>query len=204
MPGPLALDPGQYRITEALPKPSGGEWRQGAVLCNSRPLSSRRREATTVTVTAGTGVACRFTNSFIPDGSIKIAKTALAGSGTSGFLISYQGAPPRQYVQSADVAEGETALATGDSTRRLPLGRYVIQETATLPDNPRPWMLVAVICNGELTPFEEKRVTVELTAEHPDIACRFENLQATTTQPEPRPPGIEPPGFARPTPPSDL
>ena len=122
-------------------------------------------------------------------------------------------------MQSADVAEGETVIATGDSTRRLPLGRYVIQETATLTDDARPWTLVAVECDGELTPFEEKRITVELTAEHPDVACRFENLQ-TTPVPAPghrhprqhrrrphhtasAPPAPQPPP-AQPTAPADL
>ena len=211
LPGPLALDPGQYRITETLPERSGGQWRQVSVNCNSRPLSSRRRgaPATVVTVTAATGVACRFTNSFIPEGSITIAKTAISGSGTSGFVISYEGAPPRKYVQSADVGEGETVIATGDSTNRLPLGRYVIQETATLTDDVRPWTLVAVECDGELTPFEEKRITVELTAEHPDVACRFENQQTTTPLPDPRPtptptPPAPQPLPAQPAAPADL
>ena len=168
LPGPLAVGAGTYLISEQLPDAVGGEWRAVAVTCNSRPLSRRGRGETRVVVTAATGVACRFTNAFIPDGSITITKTARGGSGSTGFVISYQGAPARQYAQSADVAQDETVTATGDSTARLPLGRYVIQETATLTDENRPWVLTSVSCDGQLIPFEQKRVTIELTAEHPD------------------------------------
>jgi hypothetical protein len=136
-PGPIALDPGTYEITETLPAADDGIWSPVLVNCNSRPLIGRRGP-TIVTIAPSTGVACKFTNRFIPDGSIAISKTSRGGSGTTGFFVTSNTEPVRQYVQSAAAREEETVAATGDATTRLPLGRYLIQETATVSDDREP------------------------------------------------------------------
>ncbi len=185
-PGPIALDPGNYTITEDLPESDGGTWRQTLVNCNAKPLT-RSRAATPITITADTGTVCRFTNSFIPDGRITITKVTRGGPGTTGFLIAPLDGPPRQYLQTATGKEDEVVFATGDSTKRLPLGTYGIQETSTVSTENAHWAMQSVVCNGELLPFEQGRVFVTLTEAHPEVECDFENTQVTTVPNPPTP-----------------
>ena len=208
IPGPIALDPGNYEITETLPEPSGGRWGQPTINCDARPLGRQRigprpgggsRTAPhQVTITANTGVACRYTNRFIPDGRITISKTARGGDGPVGFVISSRDTdtPIRHYVQNADARAGQTVPAAGDGTDTLPLGSYSIQELATVTDDNRAWELTAVICDGEPRPFHQGRVLIELTESNPAVNCRFENV---ATDP-PDPPDPPPPAPPQPSP----
>jgi hypothetical protein len=188
-PGPFELDPGTYRVAERLPAAHGGRWRQVAVNCNARRAA--RSVPTEVTITAGGGVVCVFENAFVPSGSIAIAKVTRGGAGATGFVVTPLDDPGRQYVKRAITgAPGRPALARGDSTRRLPLGRYVIHETGTASEEDGRWTLVSVRCDGEQRPFAQGRIVIELTRERPDVACRFLNAFTTDTQPLPEP---EPP-----------
>ena len=109
-----------------------------------------------------------FENRFVPDGSITVEKVTRGGVGTSGFLIASQSEPTRQYQQAATtVREDEPVTATGKPARPLALGTYTIQESATTSDDGRRWTLESVVCNGELRPFAQGQVTVELTAAAP-------------------------------------
>ena len=188
-PGPFDLDAGTYRVAERLPAARGGRWHQAAVNCNARRAA--RSAPTEVTITAGGGVVCLFENVFIPSGSIAIAKVTRGGTGATGFIVTPLADPGRQYVKRAATrVAGRPALARGDATRRLPLGRYVIHETGTVSEQDGRWTLVSVRCAGEQRPFAQGRVVVELTREQPDLACRFLNEFTTDTQPLPEP---EPP-----------
>jgi uncharacterized repeat protein (TIGR01451 family) len=102
--------------------------------------------------------------------------------------------------RATTTADGEPVLARGDSTRRLPLGRYVIQETGTVSEDGRRWALDAVSCGGLLRAFEQGRIVVRLTRERPQVACRFVNvLTPPAPLPEPEPgPGPGPPPDAQP------
>ena len=157
-----------------------------------------------MTITANTGVACRYTNRFIPDGKISITKTARGGDGPVGFEISSRDTdtPIRHYVQNADARAGQTVPAAGDDTDTLPLGRYSIQELATVTDDNRAWQLTAVICDGEPYPFHEGRVLIELTQSNPAANCRFENV--ATSPPEPPDPPSPTPPLPSPAPPAPL
>ena len=197
-PGPLSLDPGNYVIGEGRPSPPGGRWEQVSAICNARTRSATG--PITVAISAGRGQVCVFTNRFVPSGSIAIGKVTRGGIGTTGFVVSRIGAPARQYRQSAETrAPGEVAVARGDSTQRLVLGRYAIQETGTVPEEDGRWDLLSVNCGGRQRAFAQGRVEVELTADNPRMRCRFENgFVANPSPPDPGPvpgpePGPEPP-----------
>ena len=196
-------------MSEQLPTRRGGRWRQIAVNCNARRREVSRRAGSRrtpppkqVTITAGKGQACVFENRFVPYGGIAIAKVTRGRTGTTGFQITPVANPARQYVQTATTtAENEPALARGDSTGRLRLGRYVIQETGTTPEGEGRWTLVEVNCAGRLRGFSQGQTTVTLTREHPRVRCRFVDsftpdappLPVTPDpQPEPSPSGPAP------------
>jgi hypothetical protein len=189
---PFKLDPGTYTVSEPnVPRARGGFWTPTAVTCNANRLTGRHDLQATVTITRTRGAVCRFENAFVPTGSIAISKVTEGGVGLTGFVITALDDPERQWVQSAQTrTAGEPALARGDSTRRLALGRYVIQETPTVAPGDPDWQLLSVSCGGRLQPFEQGQVVVELTREHPRQRCRFVNAQTAepTPPPEPAPP----------------
>jgi uncharacterized repeat protein (TIGR01451 family) len=204
--GPIELEPGRYDVTEHLPRKRGGRWRLTAYNCQAREHSVGVRQGShstpppvTVTITAGAGKACVFENRFVPFGAITITKVTRGGTGTTGFQITPVANPARQFLKSATTtAENEPAQARGDSTRRLRLGRYVIQETGTTPVHDGRWTLVEVICDGRLHGFAQGQLTIALTRENPRVRCRFVDAftpHARPLPPTPNPqPEQEPPG----------
>ena len=187
VPSPIRLRPGRYTISEELPEATGGVWRLAAINCDASTQPGPG--PVTVEITAQKGSACVFENVFVPEGSITIEKVTRGGVGTFGFLIAAQSTPVREYEQRATTSgEDEPVAAAGDSTRRLALGTYVIRETSTAPDAGGRWALESVVCDGQLEPFAQGKVTVELTAEHPDLTCRFVNEHLLLSAlPDPRP-----------------
>jgi uncharacterized repeat protein (TIGR01451 family) len=193
-PSPLVLDPGTYRVSEDLPRIRGGRWRQTAVNCNAVRRAHRGRTATPVEVkiTSSTGVACLFENRFIPNGSIRIFKETRGAGGTTGFVIEPVADPAREFTQTAVTSgSGDVALARGDFTGRLRLGRYVIQETGTVSGDKGRWTLVAATCDDRLRAFTEGRIEIRLTSANPDVQCHF--INAFTPDVDPVPPKPEPP-----------
>jgi uncharacterized protein DUF11 len=198
--GLVDLKPGvNYVITETVPRVRGGRWVPGLANCTTlqRTRSRRGSRSITVNVDSGEGIACTFANRFVPRGAITIAKTTRGRAGTAGFVITPARATSRQYFKSATTnRDGGTAIATGDSTRHLRLGKYVIQETDITPEGDGRWTLLAVTCGGRLRAFQQGQAIVELTREHPRAACRFINaftpdappLPDPTPQPSPPPP----------------
>ena len=200
-PSPLELGPGDYRIEERLPRRRAGEWRLKRVFCNADTVGIRRPRSRTssvdVTIEAGEGAACTFVNKFVPKGAIVIDKATVGGTATTGFTISPLRDPQTSYSQSATTREpGEPRRARGDSTRRIPLGRYVIQEHSAAPEDDRKWTLTEVLCDNTVVPFEEGRVVVLLTRKDPRLKCLFVNVLNKTPIPPvpPQPPGGGPDG----------
>ncbi|MBX5443294.1 MAG: hypothetical protein IRZ32_17430 [Solirubrobacteraceae bacterium] len=120
---PLTLTAGEYEITET-PPPAGpeGRWESAGVLCGG--IARRTAGPVSVTVPPNAGVACAFTNRFIPGGSLVIRKTTVGGTGRIGFAISPVDDPGTAYEQVADVRRaarrrgpGATAPGTGPSAR---------------------------------------------------------------------------------------
>ena len=180
-PSPLTVSPGSYRIEEQLPTSRAGEWRLRRVFCNAKPVGIRRPRRTTssvnVTIEPGQGAACTFVNKFVPKGAIVIDKMTVGGTGTAGFTISPVRDPETSYSQSVTTREpGEPRRARGDSTRQIPLGRYVIQEHNAAPDDNQKWTLTEVLCDNVVRPSEEGRVLVRLTRRNPKLRCLFVNV----------------------------
>jgi hypothetical protein len=188
----VKLDPGRYRIAERRPATSQGAWRLSGVSCNGARRPSDR--AVFVTVTAGRGAICTFTNRLDRPGRIDIGTITLGGLGTAGYVVTPVGDAAVQRRQFATTKrQGATAPARGQSTEELPFGRYVIQETAVAAGQRAVWSLVAVVCNGRVVPFEQGRVTVRISRAAPEQSCRFLNVRER--QPEPPPdPDPAPPG----------
>jgi hypothetical protein len=185
---PISLDPGTYLISEELPTSNSGRWEQVAAGCRAESVSPRARgsESLRVQISSSQGQVCQFENRFIPDGRITILKTTLGGTGTTGFIVTPVDDPATQFRKVATTtSEGDPTRARGDSTRRLPLGRYLVQETGTVSNGDEEWALTSVNCGGRLKPFEEGKVVVELTADNPTRVCRFVNQASSVTPPEP-------------------
>ena len=207
--GPIALEPGRYDVTEHLPRKRGGRWRLTHYNCQASDHGVGARQGSrstpppvTVTITAGAGQACVFENRFVPFGGIAITKVTRGATGNTGFQITPEADPSRQFLQSATTtAENQPARARGDSTRRLRLGRYVIQETGTTPERDGRWTLLFVECGGRLRAFSQGQTTVTLTRANPRVRCRFVDAftgnppplpPTPNPQPEPSPPGPQP------------
>jgi uncharacterized repeat protein (TIGR01451 family) len=192
---PFTLDPGTYTVNEPdVPSARGGFWTPTAVNCNAKRVRGRRGLTTTITITSARGAVCRFENAFVPTGSIAVSKVTEDDLGLTGFVITNLNHPEQQYVQAArTTTPGQPARARGDSTLRLPLGRYVIQETRTVSGLVPDWHMLSVSCGGRLLAFEQGRVEVELTRDHPRRTCRFVNAHPGEEPPAPEPPSPIPP-----------
>jgi uncharacterized repeat protein (TIGR01451 family) len=193
----IKLEPGRYTIRERRPATGQGIWRLSGVRCNG----ARRdpRQPVTVEITAGRGAVCTFTNRLDHPGQINIAAVTINGLGRAGYLVTRAGERAAPRVQFATTRrQGRTAPASGESTHGLPFGRYVIRETAAAAGERAVWSLIAVSCNGRILPFEQGRVTVELTRTTPRQDCTFVNLRqrAPVPPPEPEPTPTPTPGPA--------
>jgi uncharacterized repeat protein (TIGR01451 family) len=187
----MVLDPGRYRILEHSPKDPRGIWRAVGASCDGdNPGAGNEVE---VSVEASKGALCTFTNRLVYPGRIKIQKETIGGIGSAGFQITDPDYPTLERNQTAVVAqERSPVLAKGDSTRGLPFGTYVIQESVAQASDPAGWSLVEVVCDGRAVPFEQGRATLQLTRQDPKVKCRFVNLYTPTTGPTP--PNPTPPG----------
>jgi uncharacterized protein DUF11 len=172
------LAPGDYDITKHLPHTDAGSWAmERPVTCESMPRATRST-TTRVTVAASTGTICTFENRFTPNGAIRIHKVTRGGTATTGFVIDTLGVtPPRRFEKAATTtSEGAPALATGDKTTNLPLGRYQITELNPAPTATEAWRLDTVTCNGRAVPAALGHITVVLTARRPHLDCTFANV----------------------------
>jgi uncharacterized membrane protein YgcG len=172
-PARLELPAGTYEVRETLrPISTSGTWRLTEVRCNGEVIEDD--DPLRLNLVSGQGQACVYTNTFVPNGSIKLRKLTRGGVGTTGFVITQVENPARQLRQSATTtAEGVPVLATGDPSGRLPLGRYVIQETTPSEPADGAWTLDSLLCDGIPVPTAQGKTTIELTSENPSIDCTF-------------------------------
>ncbi len=190
IPSPLSLAPGQYSLTETAPASDAGHWSLSAVNCGGQELMPT--EPITVSIASGTGTVCTLTNTFVPLGSITLAKVTQGALATTGFIISPTFGPAAELHQSARTThEGVAVTATGDPSHHLELGRYLIQETTPEPVGTGQWELTSVQCGGHDVPFADGQAAVTLTAKTPNVRCVFTNTHRSTPLP-PIPPGPGP------------
>ena len=144
-------------------------------------------------MTARSGTVCTVTNRLDRPGRIRLSKVTLGGTGTAAFVVSPLGDPTVQRRQSATTTRpGRAARARGQSLSGLPFGRYVIQESAALPEDRGNWTQLAVRCDGKLVPFAQGRVVIRLTRSDPVQDCRFINQRNAPGPTPPSPPGPAP------------
>ncbi len=88
------------------------------------------------------------------------------------------------------IKQGVPARAHGSSSKDLPLGHYLVQETYPQPSHGGRWELTAVRCRGRDVPFANGQAEVTLSTRQPVALCAFTNAFHETPPPEP-PPGPE-------------
>jgi uncharacterized repeat protein (TIGR01451 family) len=183
----LDLEAGDYTVAEGLPAPRpDGRWVRVRAVCDGLLVPARR--PVELTLAAGKGSACEFTNRFVPAGSLAIDKVTFGGVGTAGFLVQPVAGPARGREQRATTTqEGVPVRATGDSTDRLRLGTYDIVETGPPATGAGRWVLESVVCDGVPAAAAQGRTQVTLTRAQPDLRCTFANRFVPGSEPPPDP-----------------
>lgn len=189
----IKLDPGRYRISERKPASGQGKWRLTGVKCNGSTRDPGA--AVEVTIRAARGAVCTFTNRLDRPGRIIVRAVTIGGIDTAGYVVTpfSGGFQRRQFATTR--RQGAPAEASGEPTRGLSFGRYVVQETAISAGQREVWSLVAVSCNDKLVPFEQGLVIVRVTRRAPVQRCTFVNLRQRDPEPPPDPnpdPNVDP------------
>ena len=189
VPSLLSLAPGRYVIAEQRPRSPDGRWHLRHVSCNGASRSTTKPFA--VEIRSGQSVVCTFVNSFVPRGSISIAKITEGGVGTASFVVTPATGPPTPHLQNATtttpgVAADAKPQTPADATGNLRLGTYHIVEQPPLSST-GDWTLTTVVCNGVAIPFAQGTANIELTRKVPDVHCVFTNaFSATQSRRSPR------------------
>ena len=147
----IKLDPGRYRISERRPASGQGMWRLTGVKCNGStrdPASGRVRSP----LAPARGAVCTFTNRLDRPGRIIVRAVTIGGLDTAGYVVTpfSGGFQRRQFATTR--RQGAPAEASGEPTRGLPFGRYVVQETAISAGQREVWSLVAVLVQRQARP----------------------------------------------------
>ena len=193
----IKLDPGRYEVSERLPVSGQGEWRRVRVICNGERQDTGKPAS--VQITAGRGAVCTFVNRLDLVGEIKVRGVTIGGLGAALYVTRLGSDPTQQRIQFARTErQGVPELATGQPTRELPFGGYVIQEAMGLDTTSSSarasqagaaeWRLVAVTCNGRLVPAVQGRVSLRITRAQPLQACTYIHVRRAA----PAPPGPTP------------
>jgi uncharacterized repeat protein (TIGR01451 family) len=178
----LTLTPGAYDVAERPPAPTpAGSWSLARVTCDGRTAAI----PLTVTVVSGKGTACQFTNVFTAGGSITLRKRTEGAAGAADFVVRPLAEPGLSFEQRAVTAgPGQTAVAEGDDTSALALGRYEIVEIGPGPRDDGHWSLESVLCDGAPVGSAQGRTVVTLGEADPSIDCTFVNRFSPTPEPE--------------------
>ena len=194
VPSLLSLAPGHYVIAEQKPTSPDGRWHLRHVSCNGASRSTTKPFA--VEILSGQSVVCTFVNSFVPRGSISIAKITEGGVGTASFVVTPATGPPTPHLQNATtttprVAADAKPQTPADATGNLRLGTYHIVEQPPLSAT-GDWTLTTVVCNGVAIPFAQGTANVELTLKVPHVHCVFTNAFSATPPVPPNPTPVPP------------
>jgi uncharacterized repeat protein (TIGR01451 family) len=198
VPSLLTLVPGHYVIAEQKPTSPDGRWHLRHVSCNGANRSTTKPFP--VEIRSGQSVVCTFVNSFVPRGSISIAKITEGGVGTASFVVRPATGPPTPHLQNATtttpgVAAEAQPQTPADATGNLRLGTYHIVEQPPLSST-GDWALTSVVCNGVAIPFAQGTATIILTRKVPHVHCVFTNAFSATPPVPPIPPHPLTPGPA--------
>jgi uncharacterized repeat protein (TIGR01451 family) len=180
------LPGGSYRLSERLPEPTpSGRWTTDEVACDGQAVDPV--EPIALTLDAGSGHRCLFTNRFVPGGSLVLRKRTDGAAGPASFVVRPAGESSATYeLNATTTAAGQTVRARGNDTGSLPLGRYEIVETNPTDSAAGYWTLASVICNGVPVGGGQGRVEVTLSEDAPAADCTF--IDRFTRGPEPQNP----------------
>ena len=197
-PAPVTCDvvdnpatlPGDYTVAETLPVTTGaGSWAVTAFDGNgvAGPVSTTQ---TVPVMLALESLACTFTNTFTPTGSITITKTTVGGTGITEFAVvpdppTGEGDTTDPVYSATTTTPGVPSTATqvsGDYTLdALDLGQFSIVESGPDDTVAGSWAPQGMTCNGTYTAPTASDVLVTLTTVDPHVTCVFTN--AFTTAP---------------------
>ena len=187
----LALDAGSYTIREDLPEATGGAWSLDRVTCNGQLVTDV--QPVTVTLTAGAGAFCTFTNRFTPDGHDPDPQEDRRRGRDDGLRRHAAVRARRAATSRARRRRGRTrpSWRPGTTPRSSPLGTYAIQETTPSESAQGYWTVDSVVCNGEPVGSAQGQVEITLTAAEPDADCTFTDRFTKGAEP-PTPPTTDP------------
>ncbi|WP_158702525.1 hypothetical protein [Kitasatospora sp. MMS16-BH015] len=208
-PGPIGTfgngPTGFSTLTEYFPAPDGtGTWAATGALCNGVPapmaVTEKVGASFTVGLTAAARVDCVITNAWTPAPHIDLSTTTFGGIGEVTFTVRPVGSAEAARTRTTTATTSRAGLpAVAPVVTDLPLGQYAITQrhgavaTGT-------WSPTHVVCDGSDQPIEDAPVIVDITAQHPVVACRF---SATLVAPDlPPQPTATPAADRRPVPPS--
>ena len=187
-----ATFPADYTVAETLPAATGaGSWAATAFDCNGVTQSAGVTQ--TVVVTSNLEpLACTFTNTFTPTGSITLTKTTTGGVGTTQFDVTP--VPPADDSDTADPVYSATTTQAGTAVTAtqvsgdypldaLDLGTYAVVESGPDDTGTGTWSTASIHCNGQATDPTSSDVLVTLTTADPHVTCAFVN--AFTVNPPP-------------------
>ncbi len=187
-----ATFPSDYTVTEALPAATGaGSWAATAFDCNGVSQTAGVTQTVVVTSTLEP-LACTFTNTFTPTGSITLTKATTGGVGTTEFAVTPS--PPSDDTDVADPVYSATTTVPGTAVTAtkvsgdytldsLDLGTYSVVESGPDDTATGTWATASIHCNGQATDPTSSDVLVTLTPADPHVTCAFVN--AFTTSPPP-------------------
>ena len=181
--------PADYTVVEMVPAPdSTGSWAVTAFDCNGTagPVSATQ---TIHVTTALETLACTFTNTFTPTGSITITKTTTGGTGTTEFsIVPVPAVGESETVDpvysatttSPGIAVTATKISGDYSLGSLTIGKYSIVESGPENTIAGSWVPQAINCNGTFSTTTSSDVLVTLTSADPHVTCSFTNLFTAT------------------------
>jgi len=186
--------PATYTVAETLPATTAaGSWAVTAFDCNGVSQTPAVSQAVLVTSNSE-NLACTFTNTFTPTGSITLTKTTTGSTGTVEFAIvpttsSGESSVADPVYSATTTQAGVPATATkvsGDySLDSLDLGQYSIVESGPSDSADGTWAPQAISCDGAAAQQTPSDVLVTLTSADPHVTCAFTNAftatPATTT-----------------------
>ena len=133
------LSPGTWTLTENVPVPTTGwTWSALGATCDISPGTpvSSNTSSITITVPAGGGANCTFTNQVTPTGALTVRFTTHGGTGTFGAIVA---SGDGQLSQTATtVSPGVAQVAIGDSTDPLG-GQWIVTPVAPADTSVGHW-----------------------------------------------------------------
>ena len=185
--------PADYTVAETLPAPTGaGSWAVTAFDCNGVAQTPALASMTVHVTSALENLACTFTNTFTPTGSITITKTTTGGTGTTEFAIvpttstgEGEAADPvySATTTQAGVAVTATKVSGDYSLDSLDLGQYSIVESGPTDLPGGTWAPLPITCDGTTSSPTPSDVLVTLTLADPHVTCAFTNAFTATPPP---------------------